>query len=351
MDTLTALLNSKLDIKPSTCRSYCNSINNICKKWESSGLLNGKKHRGFTKENTFRLDKLAKPPDVFAIIEKLKPSAQKNKVSALITVLKAIDEKKYGKAIKIYREKQEQLRADIKDVLNTSKLSEKQDANWTTLADLQSAITYWEDKYDELVKNKMTDANALQKCANCLLMAVLYSGKYIAPVRLEMSDVQIITKKEYDTLSEKTGNYLILKPKNSFFSLNEYKTAKKYGENKFDIPDELADIIRKAKKKSLNKTLLFTCPTNKDTNVSKKNRFGELITETFGSTGKKIYGQILRNIYITEMWSSLRTHSERMKISKQMGTSLEIILSVYQKCVNQDDTCENLTEETPNEDD
>ena len=161
MDTLTAMLNSRdgKKLKPDTIKGYCNSINNICQRWENYGITKGRKGMGFKTQDGktyFRFDKLAKTKEVFDLLSKTKegkpmtPSAVKNKVSALITVLKVIDPVKYAKAIEVYHQKQEELRGTIKTNYNQSKRSEKQDANWTTLKQLQDCIPIWEAKFNEM---------------------------------------------------------------------------------------------------------------------------------------------------------------------------------------------------------
>ncbi len=345
MESLKILMNEKLEIKPSSCHAYANSINNICNRWESQGQISGKKNQGFGKDKSFRFDKLAKPNMVLELLKDLKPSAQKNKMNALITVLKCIDSSKYAKAIKAYQTHRDQLSSTIKTEYNKSQRSEKQNENWASLDDLQKAVKLWQDEYDRLLGDKNTTELDLQRIANKLTCAVLYSGMYIAPVRLDMSNVEIITKKAYDKMPVKQGNYIILKPENSFFSLNDYKTSRKYGENKFVIPKELADVLRTIQKKSMNKGLLFPNPSNKTECVDKKNRFGELLAETFQHTGKKIYSSLLRNIYVTEKWNTLKTQQDREDLVKQMATSCDVCLQVYQKYIN-DEPIEDLTEES-----
>ena len=109
MESLKLLMDEKLEIKPSSCNAYANSINNICQRWESQGQIAGKKHQGFGKDKTFRFDKLAKPNLVFELLKELKPSAQKNKMNALITVLKCIDSVKFASAIKAYQTHRDEL--------------------------------------------------------------------------------------------------------------------------------------------------------------------------------------------------------------------------------------------------
>lgn len=340
MESLNQQLESAIENK-NTRIKYCRCINLICKTWEEEKSGTG------IKDNKYNFDKLC---DVDLVLKTIKRSnknsavelskhTQKSRISALIKVLSILDADKYKDAITKYQDLQNKFKADIKEDYNTSLPSEKQADNWCTLKELEDCIDInYENLQEELTqghKNTVT----LVKAMNKYMCSLLYSCKYFPPRRLEFCDVEIISPKQYEELEKKQSgaNYLVLHRNKPFFSFNNYKSYRKYGEFKLNVPKELHEKLKFIFKNSPNPKHLFINPSDTSKPLPRENRFGEMLKDAFSSTGKNIKGQLIRNIYVTDRFKDPKlSRGDREAICYAMGTSVENADSIYNKIMKHD---------------
>ena len=79
-----------------------------------------------------------------------------------------------------------------------------------------------------------------------VLMAWIYL-KWIstmAPRRLEYSNTQMVTKKEYEE-SDKSGNYIVMGKRKWYWHIHRYKTVERYGPQVLPVPGPLKVAINK----------------------------------------------------------------------------------------------------------
>ena len=110
-----------------------------------------------------------------------------------------------------------------KSMINLKK-SEKQEKNWVKLEDLQKCIDINKTNFENAVKNNMKQS-VIVKEMNKYICSLFYSGKYQAPIRLELCETQLLNKTEYKNLEQKTGAYLVgLNTKSPMLHLHNFKT-------------------------------------------------------------------------------------------------------------------------------
>ena len=299
-------------------------------------LISKKLNIPILKEGVFDFDKLSNTRLLFENdwFKALKIDTQKNYMNGLIACLEIVDKDKYDKSLVLLREKRDTHKNDIVKQYKTSTPSQKQQDNWISMKDLQEvAIPYYEDKIKSLFGKKTKHINMdNQRNLNAYSVCLLYCGKYLPMRRLEYNSTTILNNKEYDKLSSKTDNYLVMGRTKGFFSINRYKTDHKYGGIKLELPNELFMIMKNILKASANNELLFPCLENVN-ECMKQDKLGLFITEVLKeATNKHLSVNILRNIYTTEMYKETHSLAEREELAKLMGTSVKTQMLCYNKC-------------------
>jgi hypothetical protein len=184
---------------------------------------------------------------------------------------------KWQQYLKHYRKKEE-------DQTRQSKMTDKQ----------QDKVVDWEDvtnTFCELQKSPKIHNN-FQANLEYILLAVLLN---IKPKRADLGAIQIVNDK--NELQREGQNHIIFNSQNkATLVLQEYKTAKKYGAIKEDLPENLIKIIKESLDKFPRTFLLVSAKTHKPyTN----NAYSHFVKRTFEKYFKKAMGiSLWRNIYI-----------------------------------------------------
>jgi integrase len=257
----------------------------------------------------------------------------KNYLNAIIAVLKLSDKKN---DLDDYIEYRNELQEDYNDGVNSHKKSQKQTENWITMDEWTDVLkkmklniknnNLWDKDYSSLGEsNHKRGSTKLERdylsLQNFILMS-LY--RYLPPVRNDYEKMPVITQKEYRQLSEddkKETNYLVKKMSDNtlYFVMNEYKTKKKYGEKKINIPPNLAKLLRKWLK--INKSAYLFVDT-KGTPLS-SNKITKYLTSVFKEhTGKNVSSTLLRHIYLSAKYGD--TLKEMEKDADIMGHSVDM---------------------------
>ena len=141
------------------------------------------------------------------------------------------------------------------------------------------------------------------------LITLLYS-KY--PLRNDWADVKVITKTEYNQLSEdqkKQDNFLVKHDTNKyFFVLNEYKTSKKYGEKNIEIDTDVLPSLRRWLRHNDSGYLLINRkgdPLNSNGITKALNRVGT------AERGKPFGSSILRHSYLSHKYADGQKEQEK----------------------------------------
>ena len=199
-----------------------------------------------------------------------------------------------------------------------AQLSEKsKDDNLLTEKELKNWVPF--DKLEKVYKNEDGKAKAL-----CAMLTMLPPRRLMDYIKLKM--VRGKNKKQIESLSG-DYNYIITNKSRTpkYVIYNVFKTQKKYTQQSFDIPRNLAKILQKyfkARAQSIvNGSLIFPTTTGLE---YKQSNFSKYITQIFRSTGKDVTVNILRHSIITHLLNrpnvSLAT---KKKLATQMAHSIE----------------------------
>jgi hypothetical protein len=152
------------------------------------------------------------------------------------------------------------------------------------------------------------------------LLYALYT--LIPPRRLDNRQLLLTDETNIDNLNDK-NNYIIL-GKTMKRLYNKYKTVKQYKQQLFDVPDDLANIIREYIQVYNLKSgdFLFHLKKDKRLMISQSN-FSTLLGNVF----KKIHGvevsvDFIRQSYATMVVKSNKSLQEREEIATQMAHSV-----------------------------
>jgi hypothetical protein len=237
-------------------------------------------------------------------------NTQKNYLTSAIAWTKALpDGKEKEAALKMYREKVKEL-SDI----NTGRYMDQ------TLTE-REATKYM--KWSEILKN-VQKAYADRDCLDSdkLLMA-MYTE--LPPVRLDYSNLQIFIE---SVPTDTKTNYVVLKDKDSYVTINDYKTAKKHGPITNALPESLEKRLR---------LYLAGHPEDKILFPGTDHALGERITRLFKKyCGRAIGSSVLRHSYISDFLSHAPSYRQCEELSHKMGHTVQL-QTFYRRLEKKDD--------------
>jgi len=140
----------------------------------------------------------------------------------------------------------------------------------------------------------------------------------IPPVRCDLWKTKIYFKKP----KNEDNNFIVLSSNNPYLYIQNYKTAKTYGDNKILLPKSLSDEINKSIIEQ-PREYLFTNKKNNAYNCS--NSYTVWANRVLNKvSGKKLNLTMLRHIFISNPELDIKnmTGLEKDIIAKQMGHSI-----------------------------
>jgi len=263
---------------------------NISEQSIKTYLANLKKI-GITEED--HLHKLTKSGDTLTELETLKPTMQRNILSAILVAIKASDmpDEIYNK----YKNKLADVNNSYYHELGKNTKTATMEKNWTTMAVLKGIAK-------KLLKNGVSQ-NAL--------IAALYT--YQPPVRLDYYKMKIVKPK--DEMGEKM-NYLVVHNRNKkVFIFRDYKTAGKYNEVKIPVSKELNTVLNKFLKANPERTYLLE--KRRTMEPLTRNAMSKMLPEVFEDSGKHITLNLIRHMYVSE-----NINLDRIKKEKELAKNM-----------------------------
>jgi len=255
-------------------------------------------------DEDYKMDNFENSKEILKHLNTLEPNKRKTILSALVVIT---DNKDY----------RNQMLEDIKDYNKEQSKQEKtetQKQNWVETEEVNKIFLELEKNAKLLYKKNKLSNDDLQEIQQYIIMALL-SGVFIPPRRSK--DYVDFKIKNVD----KTKDNYIDKNKLIF---NSYKTAKTYGKQELQIPQELNPILKKWIKVNPTDYLLFDSGLNKLSNVKLNQRLNKLF-------GKKVAINQLRHTYLTGKYGDLiDKKNELSKDFKDMGSS-QNMESIYIK--------------------
>mgnify|MGYP003645145562 FL=1 len=243
---------------------------------------------------------------IINILAEMKITTRKNYIAAIIVAL-TTDKDKYEDVLKEYREYLSIIVEEYTKQLKTQKKSEKQEANWASMKELKEIVSGYKKEIRKLdLANKELWSNKEFNLYQLYLVGLLYTE--LPPVRLDYSNMMLITETDYKKLKEKDKNYLVLVSRNKkYFSLGSYKTEDKYGVHIIEIPPVINSVINKWL--SHNTTGYFLVNTQR--NMLTDNGLTKLLNKVFVDTGKKISSTMIRHIYLSGKYDANQAEMEK----------------------------------------
>tara|TARA_R110000822_G_scaffold37678_2_gene105325 strand:- start:388 stop:1257 length:870 start_codon:yes stop_codon:yes gene_type:complete len=239
------------------------------------------------------IDKVNNPNDIFEKIKDIKVAQQRNLLSAVLIIIKAV--KMPNELYEIYRKKCFDLGIEYQSEMAKNEKTETQEKNWIKIDELKQ-IT------NKLIKQTPDSQNTL--------IAALYS--FQPPTRLDYYDMQII-KPSYEM--DNTKNYLLIhNSRRKEFIFNDYKTSSKYNTVRIPVSKELNRVINKFLKLNPDRNYLLQ---NKKGFALTRNQLGKLIPIIFKETGKNVTLNIIRHCYISE-----KVDLEAVKSFKELAKNM-----------------------------
>ena len=287
MNNLKEIIIDKLkknrpNITDSSIKTYVSNLVSINKK------LNGKHEMSFYDDYE----------PILKFIEKEDMSLQTKKT--LLSALYIMTN------IKEYREKMIAYCNEVNNKYKEQKLTDKQKQHRISFDDVKEKV---EEALDHLKNNPTLENYKLY------LASVFSSGIYTPPRRSEFCNIKI---KNYDI---NTDNYLLKKK----IVFNQYKTAKKYGSQTYEIPNEVLPFLKRYLKVNTS-DYLFTKSDN--TTVMNNSDYNRLLNKIFGKT---ISVDSLRSIYLSEKYKMVPSYNEMADTATKMGNSIPTALQNYVK--------------------
>ena len=230
--------------------------------------------------------------DILEYLDSKNNQTKKTSLSALF-VLTGKDE---------YRVVMMKIMKEVNDVYKEQKKTPSQAENWISENEVKSV-------YDDLLQQAtlMLSKKAIFNDAQFIqfLLVAFLSGSIMPPRRsLDYGDMKICN---YDP---KTENYY----KNGKFYFNVYKTAKTYGLQILDVPKPLIIILKKWVK--LNPTDYMVYSSNKNKLTSPQ--INRILNNAFG---KKVSTNLLRHIYLSNVYKDVPALNSIDKLAQAMGHS------------------------------
>jgi len=244
--------------------------------------------------------------DIDKIEHRLSKYKENTKRGYLISVVSALSldksnkqkQKLYDDYYRLMMDKNKEL----KSVEASGEKTETQQENWITWEEVSTKMKELEDKVKSFAGNKEINEHQYNVLLQEVILALYY---YKAPRRNEYQKMNIVKS---DVGLPIDTNYLDFDKKQ--FVFNSYKTAKKEGQLKEDIPPELLNVITTYMKFH---PLLKGKKVVKGTNVpflvyydgkslSQVNAITRILNKIFG---KKVGSSMLRHIYLSSKYGKV----------------------------------------------
>ena len=255
-------------------------------------------------------------------------ATKRNYYIAIVSVLSFYKTKSsYNKLYNYYYEKMVDRKKEYDET--RGQLSQKEKDNWITWEEVQKRKDELKAEIKEFVNKKMISDKQYQKLLQFVVLS-LYTD--IQPRRNKDYQLCYIIKEHTDK-KEKDKNYYDMT--NKEFIFNDYKTAKKHGQQKISIKDnkELVEALEMyfkhhpLVKKRMSKSAEVCLLVNRDgSKLSSVNAITRLLNKIFK---KKIGSSMLRHIYLTSKYGD---KLEEMKDdAEKMGHTTQEAQKTYIK--------------------
>lgn len=263
----------------------------------------------FGATDTYNLEKFNNHYDeVLELLKEVPPERRKTTLAALVVIVPEEVKDRYRK----------QMMNDIEEAKSEIVLQRKtakQAENWVSQEEVKQVYEKLYARIENLTKKNLT-VESMTTIRDVILLA-LTSGIYIPPRRsLDWSEMKI------RGFEKKSDNYFL---KNKFV-FNVYKTAKTYGQEVIEVPEDLQVLLKKyiSLLPSGQDYLLVNNRGRKMTSVSIAVALNKIFSKAVSVNG-------LRHSYLTEKYKDMPPLTNMLTTARQMGHSLNQALEYVKK--------------------
>jgi hypothetical protein len=212
-----------------------------------------------------------------------------------------------------YREIMMDVMKKVNDKYKEQKLNVKQEENWMSIEEIQKKYDVLEEKATKMLSNKTIMNESVMM--EFLLIAFLGGVSGLNPRR--SLDYALMKIRNIDT---KKDNYY----KAGKFYFNKYKTDSTYGLQVIDIPKPLDKLLKKWIKMNTNDYMLYSTNNNRLSSP----QITRILNKVFGI---RVSTNMLRHIYLTNVYKDVPALEKMQKLAKSMGHSLETSLEYIKR--------------------
>jgi integrase len=261
--------------------------------------------------------------DVEGILEKLTKYKDNTKRGYIISVCSALSTDNKTKAKKKLYDEYFKIMIDMnKELKEKEKMNEKSDtqkANWVEWNEVETIFNDLKEKVMKFANSKeINEANY-----NTLLSMIILGLYYYSPPRRNQDYQKMYIVKNDEPDLPTGANYLDFDKKEFIF--NVFKTSKKEGQQRQEIPEELMELIKiylkfhpLVKGKKLPKTPVPFLVYSDGSELNKVNSITRILNKVFG---KSVGSSMLRHSYLSGKYGDIV--KEQKKDAKLMGHSTE----------------------------
>lgn len=223
------------------------------------------------------------------------------------------------------------VKAEIEHNYEDHKKSEKEAENWLSLKELEVILDDYEKKLPKHI-NSMDDYKKVMK------YLVLKIHMHL-PLRNDLADAKIYNNPSADQLKyideNRDNNYIIIDKEKAFFINNQYKTKKKYGQNKVVLNQHISKDLVDYAKEIIEYTPENDFMVNNDRSKMNRNSYTKFVKSIFSPYDKNLSTTMIRHIVVSELYDlkpeDVDNDNKKKELAKNMGHSTFIANKVYAK--------------------
>eukprot|EP01045_Picozoa_sp_COSAG04_P007188 COSAG04_NODE_370_length_15729_cov_5.743506_1_plen_223_part_10 len=223
MDFTEKIMKARPHLKPNSAKAYATSLRLLAPP-DPTDL-------GFLKDTEAIIAKLSK----------YKTTTRRNYLNAVIVVLKGLEGS--HAALETYEKLRDKYNDDYAELVSSHTKTDRQKELWIEWPDFLALVEKLREQVSRFPPKDWTPKQA--QVYQDYLLALFYS-KY--PLRNDLADTKVVGKAEHNALTEaekKKQNFVVRHDTNKYtLVLNEYKTARKYGEKRIELEPELLKPLR-----------------------------------------------------------------------------------------------------------
>ena len=243
-------------------------------------------------------------------------STQKTMLATIVSTLSLMNQKSSYKKIFAYwynRMMDKSNEARNKDTTIKSPTQEKNWLSWDVILAHEKRLA---EESDRIVKQKVLSVSDWNTLLSYMILS-LYTK--FSPRRNQDYQFMKIVKSEKQATNLDFNYYIMDKQE---FVFNKYKTAKAHGEQKFEVPAELVNVINLYLKKhpGVSKSPYFFLVQFDDTPLPSVNSVTRILNRIFG---KNVGTTMLRHIYLSAKYDVTEMNEDAEKMGHTSGMQRE----------------------------